>query len=64
MDKIERGNPLTQSADIVKENLETLKRLLPTIVKEGKIDVDELKALIDDQVETSEEYYRDRKSVV
>lgn len=33
MDKIERGNPLTQSADIVKENLETLKRLFPTIVK-------------------------------
>jgi len=58
MDKIERGNPLTQSADIVKENLETLKRLFPTIVKEGKIDVDELKALIDDDVETSEEYYR------
>lgn len=58
MDKIERGNPLTQSADIVKENLETLKRLFPTIVKEGKIDVDELKALIDDEVETSEEYYR------
>ena len=58
MEKIERGNPLTQSADIVKENLETLKRLFPTIVKEGKIDVDELKALIDDEVETSEEYYR------
>src|SRR5574344_155952 len=58
MDKIERGNPLTQSADIVKENLEILKQLFPTIVKEGKIDVDELKALIDDEVETSEEYYR------
>lgn len=27
-------------------------------MKEGKIDVDELKALIDDEVETSEEYYR------
>lgn len=58
MDKIEKGNPLTQSVDFVKENLETLKRLFPTIVKEGKIDVDELKALIDDEVETSEEYYR------
>jgi adenine-specific DNA-methyltransferase len=58
MVKIEKGHPLTQSADIVKENLETLKRLFPTIVKEGKIDVDELKALIDDEVVTDEEFYR------
>src|SRR5665647_91491 len=58
MEKIEKGHPFSQSADIVKENLETLKRLFPTIVKEGKIDVEELKALLDEEVETKEEYYR------
>ena len=58
MEKITKGHPLSQSADIVKENLETLKRLFPTIVKEGKIDVGELKALLDEDIETSEEYYR------
>lgn len=58
MEKITKGHPLSQSADIVKENLETLKRLFPTIVKEGKIDVEELKALLDEDIETSEEYYR------
>lgn len=58
MEKIEKGNPLTQSADIVKENINLLKQLFPTIVKEGKIDLDELKALLDEEIETSEEYYR------
>lgn len=58
MEKITAHHPLSQSADLVKENLETLKRLFPTIVKEGKIDVDELKALLDEEIETNEEYYR------
>lgn len=58
MEKISKGHALSQSADIVKENLETLKKLFPTIVKEGKIDVEELKALLDEDIETNEEYYR------
>jgi len=58
MERITAHHPLSQSADLVKENLETLKRLFPTIVKEGKIDVDELKALLDEEIETNEEYYR------
>lgn len=58
MEKIEKGHPLTQSADIYKENIETLKSLFPTIVKEGKIDLEELKALLDDELETDDEYYR------
>ena len=58
MEKITAQHPLSHSTDIVKENLETLKRLFPTIVKEGKIDVDELKALLDEEIETNEEYYR------
>ena len=58
MNKIKAGDPITRSEDIVKQNLETIKALFPTIVKEGKIDVDELKALIGDEVETGDEYYR------
>jgi len=58
MEKIEKGNPLTQSVDLVKENLEVLKKLFPTIVKDGNIDIDEIRALLDEEVETNEEYYR------
>jgi len=58
MEKITKGHPLSQSEDIVKANIETLKQLFPTIVKEGKIDMQELKALLDDEIETGEEYYR------
>jgi adenine-specific DNA-methyltransferase len=58
MKKITPGHPLTQSPDMVKENIETLKMLFPTIVKEGKIDMEELAALLSDEVEDNEEYYR------
>lgn len=58
MEKITAQHPLSQSSDLVKENIETLKRLFPTIAKEGKIDFNELKALLDEEVETGEEYYR------
>ena len=58
MEKITNGHPLSQSADIVKENIDTLKSLFPTIVKEGKIDIEELKALLDEEIETNDEYYR------
>jgi adenine-specific DNA-methyltransferase len=58
MKKIDNGHPLSQSADFVAQNIETLKTLFPTIVKEGKIDIKELQALLGDDVETEEEYYR------
>lgn len=58
MEKIEKGHPLSQSTDFVAQNIETLKQLFPTIVKEGKIDIKELEALLGDEVETEEEYYR------
>jgi adenine-specific DNA-methyltransferase len=58
MEKITASHPLSHSADIIKQNLETLKELFPTIVKEGKIDVEELKALLGEELETGEEYYR------
>lgn len=58
MEKIDKGHPLSQSTDFVAQNIETLKTLFPTIVKEGKIDLKELQALLGDDVETEEEYYR------
>ncbi len=58
MEKIVAGHQLSQSEDIVKQNLETLKALFPTIVKEGKVDVEELKALLGEEVETGDEFYR------
>ena len=50
-------NSLT-SANIVADNIELLKQLFPTIVKEGNIDLNELKALLGENVEEKEEYYR------
>jgi adenine-specific DNA-methyltransferase len=58
MEKVTQGHSMTQSPDFVKENIELLKSLFPTIVKEGKIDLEELQALLGDEVETDEEYYR------
>ena len=58
MEKIVKGHPMSQSTDFVAQNIETLKTLFPTIVKEGKIDIKELQALLGDEIETEEEYYR------
>lgn len=58
MEKITKGHPLSQSPDMAKQNIETLKQLFPTIVKEGKIDMEELKALLGEEIETGDEYYR------
>jgi len=54
---MEKINALT-SANIVVDNIETLKQLFPTIVKEGNIDLNELKALLGENVEDKDEYYR------
>jgi adenine-specific DNA-methyltransferase len=58
MEKITKHHPLSKSEDILQSNIETLKSLFPTIVKEGKIDLKELEALLSDEIETSDEYYR------
>lgn len=57
MEKINQGHPLSQSPDFVKENIELLKSLFPTIVKEGKIVMEELEALLGEDIEKEEEYY-------
>ncbi len=54
---MENINALT-SANIVADNIEILKQLFPTIVKEGNIDLNELKALLGENVEDKDEYYR------
>ena len=54
---MEKINALT-SANIVVDNIEILKQLFPTIVKEGNIDLNELKALLGENVEDKDEYYR------
>src|ERR1044071_1886183 len=58
MEKITADHPLSHSADIVKENVEILKAIFPTISKEGKIDIEELKALLGDEMESNDESYR------
>lgn len=58
MERITKEHPLSHSTDLIKQNLDALKALFPTIVKEGKIDVDELKALLGEELESNEEYYR------
>jgi adenine-specific DNA-methyltransferase len=58
MEKITKDHPLSKSEDIMQTNIETLKKLFPTIVKEGKIDLKELEALLSDEIETGDEYYR------
>lgn len=54
---MEKIDSLT-SQDIVQQNLETLKQLFPTIVKEGKLNVEELQALLGEYIEDEDEFYR------
>ncbi len=58
MNKITAGHADSQSLDVVTENIEKLKALFPTVVKEGKLDVEELKALMGDHLEAGDEFYR------
>ncbi|MBC7696443.1 MAG: hypothetical protein H7141_13475 [Burkholderiales bacterium] len=58
MEKITKVHPLSKSEDFLQANIETLKSLFPTIVKEGNIDSKELEALLSDEIETSDDYYR------
>lgn len=46
-----------QSMDLVKENVEKLKELFPSIVKEDKIDFDELELLLGENINRNNEQY-------
>ena len=58
MEKITKEHHLSQSKNIISENLEQLKTIFPQIFKEGKIDKEELLSILGDEIESNEEYYR------
>ncbi|MCY2687574.1 site-specific DNA-methyltransferase [Salinimicrobium sp. TH3] len=58
IEKIETGDTLTMSKDLVKDNIEKLKFLFPEIVTEGKIDFKVLQEVLGEEIEEGEEYYR------
>ncbi|WP_366182967.1 site-specific DNA-methyltransferase [Flavobacterium ovatum] len=49
---------MTQSLDIVNDNISRLKELFPEVVTEGKIDFKVLQDILGKEVEEEEEYYR------
>lgn len=58
MERITNENPLSKSKELVQENIEKLKELFPTIVKEGEIDFSELEVLLGKEIIKDEEYYQ------
>jgi len=58
MNKIEKDSPLSQSKDLVQDNIHKLKELFPEIVTENKIDFNALQEVLGEEVEDGEEYYR------
>lgn len=58
IDKIKKGDSLSQSKDLVNDNIEKLKKLFPEILTEGKINFDTLKDILGEEIEVGEEYYR------
>ena len=57
MERIAMGDPISQSADPVADNLALLKSLFPDAFTEGKIDFDALRQLLGDAVDDGEEKY-------
>lgn len=58
LDKITKGDELTQSLDLVNENIARLKELFPEVLTEGKIDFKVLQDILGKEIEEEEEYYR------
>lgn len=58
IEKINKGDNLSQSENILENNIEKLKELFPEIVTEGKIDFKVLQEVLGEEVEHGEEYYR------
>lgn len=46
------------SLDLTKENIEKIKKLFPNIVTDGKIDFDQLRLILGDEIDNSNEKYR------
>lgn len=58
IDKIKTGDDLTQSLDIVSNNISKLKELFPEVLTEGKIDFKVLQDILGNEIEEEEEFYR------
>jgi adenine-specific DNA-methyltransferase len=58
IDHIKYGDEVTQSKDIVDDNIAKLKSLFPEIVTEGNIDFTVLQEILGEEIEEGEEYYR------
>ena len=58
IDKIKTGDDLTQSLDIVSDNISKLKELFPEVLTEGKIDFKILQNILGNEIEEEEEFYR------
>ena len=58
IEKINEGDALSMSEDILKSNIEKLKELFPELVTESKIDFNAFKTVFGDEVEEEDEYYR------
>lgn len=54
---VTRGDRGAQSGGLIAENLQALKALFPSIVTDGKVDLDVLRQLLGDEVEEGEERY-------
>ena len=58
IDKIKTGDDLTQSLDIVSDNISKLKELFPEVLTDGKIDFKVLQDILGNEIEEEEEVYR------
>ena len=58
IDKITSDDQLSQSKDLIQENIDQLKKLFPEIVSEGKIDFKSLQQVLGEEIEDEEEFYR------
>lgn len=57
MEKITADSPEAQSASPIHDNLEALKRLFPSVVRDGQIDVDALRQLVGEDVVQDREIF-------
>ena len=58
IDKITPDDALSQSKDLIHDNIDKLKMLFPEIVTEGRIDFKVLQQVLGEELEEAEEYYR------
>ncbi|MFZ4482326.1 MAG: site-specific DNA-methyltransferase, partial [Rhodoferax sp.] len=57
MNPIRKGDPATQTADIVGQNVEVLRSAFPEAFTEGRVDFEVLKQLLGSAVDEREEKY-------